>query len=457
MHLTHIITTLADGLNGKLLQRHVAVYYLLQGFDCGIYRTVSAGGGLELLTRNIQPDAGYRTDTYAARHLQVFQFDTMILRAVRTCQYQNIIVVNIFLLIGKFQEIFVNLIQFLLIQRHAQYLQAVLQGSTSATGGQYDRVVIDAHIVRIDNLISLHILQYAVLMNARRVRKGITAYDCLVRLHRHIHQAGYHTAGRVNLLRVDVSFNINILMTSDNHSHLFERSISGTFADTVDSNFHLAGAVQHTCHCIGSSHSQVVVAMRGDDSVMNAVHMLHQIFYLRTILTGKAVTGGIGNIHHRSARFDNGFHHTRQVFVIRASGIFGIEFDILYIAAGILHCRHGTFDNLLAVGIEFISDVRVGSTDTGMNTFMLGKLQSFRRHVNIFLYGTCQGANRRPRHSFGNLNHRVKVTRTRNGESRLNHIHAQRFQLPCHLNFFHCIQLASRNLLAIAERCVENK
>ena len=42
------------------------------------------------------------------------QKDTMILRAVRTCQYQNIIVVNIFLLIGKFQEIFVNLIQFLL-------------------------------------------------------------------------------------------------------------------------------------------------------------------------------------------------------------------------------------------------------------------------------------------------------------------------------------------------------
>ena len=66
MHLTHIITTLADGLNGKLLQRHVAVNYLLQGFDCGIYRTVSAGGGFELLTRNVQPDAGYRTDTYAA-------------------------------------------------------------------------------------------------------------------------------------------------------------------------------------------------------------------------------------------------------------------------------------------------------------------------------------------------------------------------------------------------------
>ena len=135
--------------------------------------------------------------------------------------------------------------------------------------------------------------------------ESVTSNDCFIGLYRHIHQAGYHTAGRINLLRIDIGFNINILMTSDNHSHLFERSISGTFADTVDSNFHLAGAVQHTCHCIGSSHPQVVVAMRGDDSVMNAVHMLHQIFYLRTILTGKAVTGGIGNIHHRSARFDN--------------------------------------------------------------------------------------------------------------------------------------------------------
>ena len=31
------------------------------------------------------------------------------------------------------------------------------------------------------------------------------------------------------------------------------------------------------------------------------------------------------------------------------------------------------------------------------------------------------------------------------------------FQLSGYLNLFHCIQLASRNLLAIAERCVENK
>ena len=71
------------------------------------------------------------------RHLQVFQFDTMILRAVRTCQYQNIIVVNIFLLIGKFQEIFVNLIQFLLIQR----TRPIPAGGSSRQRVRYGRSV----------------------------------------------------------------------------------------------------------------------------------------------------------------------------------------------------------------------------------------------------------------------------------------------------------------------------
>ena len=242
--------------------------------------------------------------------------------------------------------------------------------------------------------------------------KGIAAYDRLVRLHRHIHQARYHTAGRINFLRIDVGFNVDILMAFNNHRHFFERSISGTFTDTIDSNFHLTGSIQHTCHCVGGSHTQIIVAMGGNDSIMNAVHMFHQILYLRPILGRQTVSCGIGNINHRSARLDNSFHHTCQIFVIRTSGIFGIELNILYITAGILHGRYRTLNNLLAIGIKFIFDVRVGSSDTRMNTLMLGKLQGFRCNIDIFLYGTCQGANRRPRHCFGNFDHRIKITRT---------------------------------------------
>ena len=163
-------------------------------------------------------------------------------------------------------------------------------------------------------------------------------------------------------------------MAFDNHRHLFERSISGTFTDTIDCNFHLTGSIQHACHCVGGSHTQIIVAMGGNDSIMNTVHMFHQILYLRPILGRKAVPGGIGNINYRSARLDNSFHHTGQIFVIRTSGIFGIEFNILYITTGILYSCYRTLNNLLTIGVEFIFDMRIGSTDTRMNTLMFGKL-----------------------------------------------------------------------------------
>ena len=44
-------------------------------------------------------------------------------------------------------------------------MQAVLQGSTSAAGSKHDAVVINAHILRIYNLIRVDILQNTVLMN----------------------------------------------------------------------------------------------------------------------------------------------------------------------------------------------------------------------------------------------------------------------------------------------------
>ena len=40
--------------------------------------------------------------------------------------------------------------------------------------------------------------------------ESITSNDRFIRLYRHIHQAGYHTAGRINLLRIDIGFDVDI-------------------------------------------------------------------------------------------------------------------------------------------------------------------------------------------------------------------------------------------------------
>ena len=185
--------------------------------------------------------------------------------------------------------------------------------------------------------------------------------------------------------------------------------------------------------------------------------MFHQISYLRAILIRQAIPRCIGNIHHSRTCLDNSFYHPCQIFIIRSACIFGIELYIIHILTCILYGSHCTLYYFLAIGIEFIFNVRVRCTDASMDTFMLGKLQSLCCHINIFLYGTCQGTDGGPCHSFWYLNDRIEISRTWNRKSGFNHVHPQGFQLSGYLNLFHCIQLASRNLLAIAERCVENK
>ena len=167
MNLTYIITSLANSLNSEFFQCHVTIYDLFQSLDGSIHRTITTRTSFKLLTGNIQSQTSNRTYTDTTCHLQILQLNTMILAAVCSCQYQYIIIIDIFFLIGQFQKLLIYLIQFFLIQVNSQQRQAILQCRTSATGSQYDRVIIDAFIMRIDNLVSFYILQHTILMDTR--------------------------------------------------------------------------------------------------------------------------------------------------------------------------------------------------------------------------------------------------------------------------------------------------
>ena len=256
----------------------------LQSLDGGIYRTITTGSRFKFFSGNIQSEAGNRTDSYSAGHLKIFQFDAMVTTSVCTRQYQNIIIMNIFLAVGKFQEFFIYFIQFFLIQCHPQNGKAIFQGSTSATGSQHNRIIINTYIMRINYFISLHILKYSILMDTRRMCKCIASHNGLISLYRHIHQTRYHAAGRINLLSIDIRLNINLVMALNNHCYLFKGCISGTFTDTVDGNFYLTGTVQYTGHRVGSSHSQVIMTMGRNNRILDTSYMIYQIFNFRSIL-----------------------------------------------------------------------------------------------------------------------------------------------------------------------------
>ena len=213
-------------------------------------------------------------------------------------------------------------------------------------------------------------------------------------------------------------------MAFDNHSHFLKRSITCAFTDTIDSNLYLAGTIQYTSHRICSSHSQVIMTVRRKNRFFNTTHMLHQIFDLRSIFVRQTIAGRIRNVHYCSTCLNYSFHHTSQIFIVRTTCIFCIELLIIHVTTSILHGSYCTLDDFLTIGIEFILDMRIRCADTGMNTFMLSKLQSICSYIYIFLYCTGQCANSRPCHRFGYFNNRVEISRTGNRESGFNYIHA---------------------------------
>ncbi len=91
-------------------------------------------------------------------------------------------------------------------------MQTVFQRRAPRAGGKYNRILVDTDIFRVDNLVALTIFQYAILMYARAVGKGIASNNSLVGLHRHIHQRRHHTAYATYLSGVDVCVDTEFLM-----------------------------------------------------------------------------------------------------------------------------------------------------------------------------------------------------------------------------------------------------
>ena len=155
--------------------------------------------------------------------------------------------------------------------------------------------------------------------------------------------------------------------------------------------------------------------------------MIDQILDFCAILGRQTIARGVRNVDHRCASLDDGLHHSGQIFVLGAAGVFGIEFHIVHKPARILDRLHRTLDYLLAIGIELILYVRVGRADAGVYPLVFGILESIHGYVNILFHGTGQRADCRPGHGLRDLYHRIEITRTRNGKTGFDYVNAQGF------------------------------
>ena len=175
-------------------------------------------------------------------------------------------------------------------------------------------------------------------------------------------------------------------MLPDDHDHFFQRGIAGSFAESVDGTFNLAGSGNNAGDGIGCGQTQIIMTMAGNNGFVDIGDMVHEIGDFFAILMRQAIAGGIGNIDDCGAGFDNGFDHPGQVCIIGAAGVFGIKFHIVDKIFGPFNGLYCPFNDIFAIGIEFGFDMQIRSADSGMNSWVSCFFERLRRQLQyLFL------------------------------------------------------------------------
>jgi hypothetical protein len=91
-----------------------------------------------------------------------------------------------------------------------------------------------------------------------------------------------------------------------------------------------------------------------------------------------------------------------------------------------------------------------------MNTPALSRPHRLRGAQNIRLAGAREPADHRPAYALGNRLHTLEVAGAGNGESGLQHVHAEIRQLLGHPQLLVDIHRKSRRLLAVTQRRIEH-
>ena len=143
---------------------------------------------------------------------------------------------------------------------------------------EHHRVLRDADVGGVHDLVRSCIGNDAVLMDARLVREGVRADDGLARRDGHARDVAQQLARAVDLLGVHAGFGVvEVLSRAQRHDDLFKARVARALADAVDRAFDLRRARADAFERIGHRHAEVVVAVDGDVDMLDALDVFTQV------------------------------------------------------------------------------------------------------------------------------------------------------------------------------------
>ena len=167
VHDAVVFSAAGDGLHQHLLEVDAAVYQRADSSESCVHRAFAAACGAALLAVDDQTHGSHGDRILTADNLQIIKL--YLLDYIVLADAGNgiqVIVVNLFLAVGKVKEFLVCVGKLFGAEHDAQPAQMVVQSCTAAASGEGDGRIIDTDVLRVDDLVALAVLQHAVLMDA---------------------------------------------------------------------------------------------------------------------------------------------------------------------------------------------------------------------------------------------------------------------------------------------------
>src|SRR5271157_117616 len=196
---------------------------------------------------------GYGHITADDRHVGKFILLRYLVNLVHD-DHLDVFIIDVLFHVAERLETLERQIQLVVGEHIAQFGDPVPEGMTARMLAEHNVAFRDADRLRCHDLVGELVLEKAVLVNARLVRKRIGAHDRFVRLAGDTRDLRDEAACRIELFRHNSRVAAECLFPGlDSHDDLFERGIACPLAEAVDGAFHLPGAFFHRRERIGDS------------------------------------------------------------------------------------------------------------------------------------------------------------------------------------------------------------
>ncbi len=296
-------------------------------------------------------------------HLQRYEFDAFVLTHNFVLDKRDQIILEYFLLlVGEIFEPCKSFLQSVIAQLKPQLGQLGFKRMSARMLAQHQFAFGQAHGFRRHDFIGVGVLEHTILMDSAFMREGVRADNGFIRLHVKTCNRRKRARNFCDFCRLDsCRIRHEIMPRAQRHDDFLKRRIARTLADAVDRAFDLARPRLDARQRIRHRQTQIVVAMRGYNRLVDIGNAFKQHGDFRAVFFRHAVAHGIRDVHRRRAGFDGDLDGAAQEIVFGTRSILCAPFHI------------------------------VGESPRKSNTFSHGVQNLFRRHLQFMFHMQRRG------------------------------------------------------------------